>query len=512
MSKNSIIAIGGTGAKCLEAITFLSAAGLDYFNSQVLNNKIFTILVDPDQANGNVVRTKRALTNYNQLRSIVNNNGKENLLKIQIEYFNNQPTWSPVANGLQDLNGVFVSNALGDYKNIYDVLFTGNEQVQDLTEGFRGHPSLGAPVISENMDFDTGVWNSLKTTIQSELSGGNEFRVLLIGSIFGGTGAAGFPVIARKLKDLFPNTPNFKLGGILLLPYFGFESIAQDLDERSRENRELISKSNEFLFSSKIALQFYYNQQFGDIFDHMYIIGDNNIKNEKYCKGRQDQENDANVLEIYAALSAKDFFKKDNFDDDNKVSLIGREYRSFINWKDFPGGSSGDFKKATCRFAKFSAFYLAIIYPYLLDMLGKKNKSTIPWYYDYFKSINDYREADGKLIYVKTFCEKYLKWLEQIQNHPGYNFALFNNDSLNIYPKDINNGFKKANRHFNKMINQLKITGDKGNLNTFNPKITGDSRSISLRNIWDAISVRDNKYIREDIFVGFFNKLYLACE
>jgi hypothetical protein len=49
--KNFLIGIGGTGAKCIEHLVYSCAAGLG-------PEQMWTGIIDQDEANGNVSRTK----------------------------------------------------------------------------------------------------------------------------------------------------------------------------------------------------------------------------------------------------------------------------------------------------------------------------------------------------------------------------------------------------------------------------------------------------------------------
>ena len=59
--KNFIVGIGGTGAKCLEHLLYCCASGLG-------PEKLWVGMVDQDEANGNISRTKIQLTKYMNLR------------------------------------------------------------------------------------------------------------------------------------------------------------------------------------------------------------------------------------------------------------------------------------------------------------------------------------------------------------------------------------------------------------------------------------------------------------
>src|SRR5450755_692321 len=62
MLKNVLIGIGGTGSKVIESAINLCAAGLG-------PDKLHIFMIDPDEGNGNLTRTKSLITRYTQLRT-----------------------------------------------------------------------------------------------------------------------------------------------------------------------------------------------------------------------------------------------------------------------------------------------------------------------------------------------------------------------------------------------------------------------------------------------------------
>ena len=70
--KNFIIALGGTGAKCLEHLAYSCAAGLG-------PEQLWAGMIDQDEANGNISRTKVLLSKYINLRESLREAGKNDL-------------------------------------------------------------------------------------------------------------------------------------------------------------------------------------------------------------------------------------------------------------------------------------------------------------------------------------------------------------------------------------------------------------------------------------------------
>ena len=72
--KNFLIGIGGTGAKCIEHLVYSCAAGLG-------PEQMWAGIIDQDEANGNVNRTKILLSKYINLRNSLKKEGKNDLGK-----------------------------------------------------------------------------------------------------------------------------------------------------------------------------------------------------------------------------------------------------------------------------------------------------------------------------------------------------------------------------------------------------------------------------------------------
>src|SRR5438270_8149694 len=60
MPENYLIAIGGTGSRCMESVIHLAAAGL-------FQSPLRVLIIDPDQNNGNSVKTRSLISTYHIL-------------------------------------------------------------------------------------------------------------------------------------------------------------------------------------------------------------------------------------------------------------------------------------------------------------------------------------------------------------------------------------------------------------------------------------------------------------
>ncbi|RZK11627.1 MAG: hypothetical protein EOO43_19220, partial [Flavobacterium sp.] len=63
MAKLFIFAIGGTGSRVVKALTMLMASGVELKNAET----IVPIIIDPDDANGDLTRTEEILQLYKNI-------------------------------------------------------------------------------------------------------------------------------------------------------------------------------------------------------------------------------------------------------------------------------------------------------------------------------------------------------------------------------------------------------------------------------------------------------------
>ena len=133
--KNFIIGIGGTGAKCLEHLLHSCAAGLGPKN-------LWAGMVDQDEANGNVSRTKILLNKYTNLRNSLRNESKHdlasksNLFKTHISS-NADAVWLPMTDANPSLKKLINYDSLKpEVKGLMDCLYDPEELNLKLSEFF----------------------------------------------------------------------------------------------------------------------------------------------------------------------------------------------------------------------------------------------------------------------------------------------------------------------------------------------------------------------------------------
>ena len=412
-----VIAIGGTGAKCAEALTHLCAAGL-LSGDRSTPADLYTFFVDPDQSNGSLERARITLKQYQDCRRL--KLGETRLFNTSIE-LPEPDSWSPfIDQSATTLDELFRYSKLSkDHPteaNLLDVLYSYDERTTTLAKGFLGHPSIGAAVLAGTIDLETQEpWKSMWTRVQNDIKNGQETRLFLVGSIFGGTGAAGFPTIAqlirRKLDEL--KQKNYRIGGLLVLPYFSFESYkSQDVEVKLR------ASSENFLMSAQAALQYYYDQSYQEVYDSIYLLGDHHLSPVKTpVEGGKEQKNEQHFIELFGAMAAVDFFSWDG-KERNPIGVMARDEENLIRWEDLPDLNNGTkVKKMLGQLLRFCFAYLST-YKQALDYIQTDGQTyAAPWYVDYFErgeiSINE-QSVQKAAKDVQEYAESFLNWLVNI--------------------------------------------------------------------------------------------------
>ena len=393
------IGIGGTGAKCLESLIHLTAAGM------MPDGDLHLLFVDPDTSNGSRARVEETLAHYEACKKQFDL-GQTHLLKTKIDPAH-PILWTPFKETNPSLNRFFHYENFRDSPagKLFDVLYSRSEKKITLEEGFRGHPSIGSAVMAKTVNLEEDeTWSTFHKKIADDDEGA---KVFLAGSIFGGTGASGFPTIAQIVKREL----DVKLGGALLLPYFKF------MDDGSEG--ELKAKSDEFLMNTQTALKHYHIWNKTGIYDTVYLFGDESRTDVENALGGPKQKNAPHFIELYAALAAIDFFKKDfGPSQDVQYFMTAREQSNQLKWTDLPDGDNGDTVRSRIgQLARFAFAYLSAYHPALEKIADhSKDAYRASWYVEFFERRKIAIDR-ALLSTLEKYCEDFLRWLANIQGN-----------------------------------------------------------------------------------------------
>lgn len=419
MPKLFVFAIGGTGERVLRSFTMVLASGAPTFD----NYEVFPIIIDYDTDNADKARTVKLLQNYAAVHdaAFTQHSAASDLKGQSGQFF---------AAKLRNLHGLdnyvfpfhpatehekfrehigydqLAGETLGTAKlltSLYDESKRSDTELNlDMTVGFKGNPNIGSVVFHTINNTDE--FAEFRARFQPD-SGD---KVVIIGSLFGGTGASGIPEIVKAI-DAMKN--DAKIATILVLPYFA-----------PMERKDGAIQASRFNSKTKAALSFYKDSGLMDKIDKVYYVGDPYPTVIPYSEGGKDQINNANFVELIAAMMIEHYVAGRNSDkkefkfspDANIVVRQGQKsgQRLFIY----------DFDPITIDKVMNHLVELAISLKLFHDEIQSKKSSNK----DFFKYLNldeavgkdENGEKSNKLrllcAALEQFYFKYQAWLKEI--------------------------------------------------------------------------------------------------
>lgn len=273
----------------------------------------------------------------------------------------------------------------------------------DMTVGFKGNPNIGSVVfhtIGETTEFSA--FNSLYNPDNGD-------KAVIIGSLFGGTGASGIPEIVKAIKA---KKPNADIATILVLPYFS-----------PMEEKDAAIKSVRFNSKTKAALSFYEASGLNDMISRRYYVGDFNPTVIKYSEGGDTQRNNANIVELIAAMMVEHYIA--NRDEGQKEFKFSIDADIVVK----PGTKSGtrlfyeQFDTSTKKNVLNDCVKLAIALKFFHEKIwsGKDKKKSYFGYLNLGKSIPNVGGEDINKSSMTRLCKayedfyhRYQEWLKEL--------------------------------------------------------------------------------------------------
>lgn len=310
MSKIFVFGIGGTGSRVLKSLTMLLASGVE------CKDTIVPIVIDRDLANADLTRTKELIDNYIAVNKVApkrNENNKNRFFSTNIELLNND-LYLQLKDNTQVFADYIHCNTMSDTnKALVNILFSEETLQLDMTEGFQGNPNIGSVVLNQFDDAD--IFKAFANDFQ------NGDKIFIISSIFGGTGASGFPLLLKNLKSTKIDLPNWgyvqkaPIAAISVLPYFNVSN------QKDGKNEDSLVDSDTFTDKTKAALSYY--KSLDKQIDTLYYIADRERSTYEHNKGGISQKNNAHFIELVSALSIIDFSNNRN------ISRGNTDYKEF---------------------------------------------------------------------------------------------------------------------------------------------------------------------------------------
>lgn len=472
MPRLFIFAIGGTGSRVLKSLTMLLASGIKPSSEQEF--EIIPIIIDPHKSNEDLKRTIRLLDNY---QSISNEIGLDNgFFSTKISTLDKLVTSQSRLSGSFTFNLQQIANTrFRDYidynqlddsnKALVDLLFSGRsinkggEKVDlldiEMDIGFVGNPNIGSVVLNQFKDSEEFREFASNFNVDD--------RIFIISSIFGGTGAAGFPTVLKNIRDARNNNnidgrgflENAKIGAISVLPYFNIEKDADSPIQKS-----------DFIAKSKAALHYYKDNVTGNnSVNVMYYIADDfSGKPYKNDPGDNGQKNDAHFIEFASALAIIDFLEiKDTALQCEGGKAISPIYKEFGIRNDTAEIKFSDFEDYSERKVSMSLSQITLFRKYLNEELPNAVEKQA-WSTDEPKINRIFLDDPFYRTNLTEFLEYFIEWLNEMsENRRGFSpFNLNSGIDTLIKNKEIKSGWISGKVNYNMFNDKLgKVTKGK---------------------------------------------------
>ena len=448
---NYLFCAGGSGVRVLEALVHLSALGVG--PDQV---KILTI--DADTGLGNLQLTNQILNSYNGCQqSFGGQLGKEeSFFKTKLTLLAEggggaAGAWSPVMpnqrfeqvlgyqllshdqEDVTDQKGVANQKDVAKQRDVADLFFTPGEREMVMNLGFQSHPAIGAAALSLLPLFEGNApWTSsdpnrpgIAQQLRADLNQG-PVRVMIVGSVFGGTGASTFFPLALWLKKVAGANPvnAIEIGIVALSPYFSFAP-----DQRGQAgvpHRSQGPDARKFPHATRAAAQFYHHMRtIGQWpFTAMFWLGDDTPVVVPRNIGGPGQRNPPHFLELIAAECCLDFYESRPQGGYCYYSCTSEGPPNSITWKEIPQitpSRSELLKKQAIKFLLCGLMHADFYWPMINGKPGTPpiSRGTISWYDKLF--VDNHRSLSAEqdkpaMDRFEDFYRRHLVWWDALHH------------------------------------------------------------------------------------------------
>lgn len=403
MKKVFVFCIGGTGIRVMKSVTMLMASGMSTNGYTVV-----PVILDPHLDLEEKKNLHTLIESYQNIYNKSTNEGSLNHLKgffnseiVTINELNNQLNDTQQAAGTNERFGSYINVAnlaANDINNYFvKTLFSSKNLESPLSVGFKGNPNVGTVVLGEMIE-GADWFKAFKQHCEQ----GD--RVFIISSIFGGTGASGYPLLEKKIRgaESQPTVKNALMGAVTVLPYYGLKdpsTTGSDID------------SANFYTKTKAALAYYEKTVLSD---YLYYAGETSLI-QVYENDEKKQDDKAHFIELVAASALFDFLKKEK---PETQQFLTRAIQDAQNSLDIVSLGSGykEIVKCVADYKLLSAF---------INVLPKEKYFPL----EKNRGFNEDFYNDSAFRALQNFTEYYDKWYQEISTNKRA-FAPLNTDNL----------------------------------------------------------------------------------
>lgn len=465
MSKKLFVfGIGGTGSRVIKSLTMLLASGMKPGDF----DEVIPLLIDPHKELPEFKNCNSLVSLYSNIHSKLYSDKsdiKEGFFRTDLHSLQNsssekrkdgEPIKSDISfdEASSEMFRKFIG--LSEIEDNHPVtadflslLFSDKNYNQPLSVGFKGNPHMGS--LALNAIIGGPAYNAFISAF-----GAND-RIFIISSMFGGTGAAGFPLLLQSFRDKDEmkkqEIRDCKIGSLSVMPYFKLEDPGQTSD----------IDSNDFMTKTKSALTYYTRDKFKELYNSIYYIADPDGQTKAYKNDEKKQDNKAHIIELLGALSIFHFAQTSDFKKGEVQEYCLSEDNQKVSFKNI-----GDSAKKMLAENLTALHLLSKLHP-----ATKAKAKSLP----YCKSNGfntDFFNSDfftGNETGLETFFTNYFNnWIDELDGNQRA-FSPFNlkvNESFNF----LVNGYN-PDKHL--LDGKVKQPVDLSDLQLTMAKMTSDS-------------------------------------
>lgn len=401
MTTNYVFFIGGSGARVYKAFIHGSAAGI------IKTKDLSALVIDADKENAASKGCIDLYRQYKEVRDMLGNSVID-AFACNIEMMS-EDIISPVSADAFSLN-MAVGNLNETRNRLVKALYTEKERGQDLRGGFYAHPNIGCVFFT---DFESKVFDNCLKRIEGQLDDNQDVAIALVGSVFGGTGAAGIPTIFKMLNEKLgkhTNGEKLHIGGVFLEPYFR-------VNGEETDDKKIAINMDEFYFNTYEALSYYNTSIYDKRFQSVYLLGQStqDVVSNNYASSGNSQKNKPHIIELYAALAIDRFLQCPE-----DKGVFGYVRRDGLGWNSFPLINAEDDCGRIWKMANFmraQSIFITEIYRYIFEANDSKIRQwgiMVPQWYAAYILKDSSNQKQAKVI-AEYGCQ-FVEWAYMISS------------------------------------------------------------------------------------------------
>ncbi|MDP9348901.1 MAG: hypothetical protein M3P24_07160, partial [Gemmatimonadota bacterium] len=383
------------------------------------------LIIDPDAANGNVDEATHQLQRYYAVQQAVRPSTEDAAAffstrlndgfgdrSFRWEYPNQNQPFSTLIN---------YTAQRPEHQQLLDLLYDSDDLSMTFEKGYVGRAHIGsldllgtlqdairsaagtnAPPSAEDDALQLFV-----RALRAAATGGGGAKLMVLGSIFGGTGASGLPTIPPLIRSALPLLRDkIEIACVPLAPYFSFpEGGAADPNSQLHQ------------LATQAALYHYAYTETG--YRRVYLLGapERPLTNERNWVGGSAQRNKAHYVELAAALAAAHFFDgADAGGADGADTQVFATGAKEVAWGFLPHAEQIRMRERLVSFTSFCILHAHFLHE---DLRSGRHQHA-RWTYEMDRETKQKLGGqETELAQLHDFGRRYLEWTRELERSVG---------------------------------------------------------------------------------------------